>query len=282
MPDIKTDDGCTIHAEIEGPENAPVLMLSNSLGTTLHMWDDQVGPFTKHFRLLRYDRRGHGKSSVPKGPYTMERLGRDVLAVLDGLGIAKINWCGLSMGGMVGQWLGANAAEPRRETRPLQHIVVFRRQERLERPAASSWREKGVPAFAPANMERWFTKGFRERAPQVVARVQAMFAATALDGYLGCGAAVRDMDHRALLPKITAPTLVIAGKHDPATVPEANEYIQQHIPGAKLAIARRGASRQCRAAAGLCRHRAWVFAEQINSNIKRQRVATRCRSFQIK
>jgi len=83
MPEIKTDDGCTIHVEVEGPERAPVLMLSNSLGTSLHMWDDQVGPFTQHFRLVRYDRRGHGRSGVPKGPYTMERLGRDVLAVLD-------------------------------------------------------------------------------------------------------------------------------------------------------------------------------------------------------
>ncbi len=110
MPDIKVDDGCIIHVEVEGPDGAPVLMLSNSLGTNLHMWDDQVAPWTKHFRLVRYDRRGHGKSSVPKGPYTMERLGRDVVGVLDALGIAKINWCGLSMGGMVGQWLGANAA----------------------------------------------------------------------------------------------------------------------------------------------------------------------------
>jgi pimeloyl-ACP methyl ester carboxylesterase len=110
MPHIKVDDGCIIHVEVEGPERAPVLMLSNSLGTDLHMWDEQVGPFTRHFRLVRYDRRGHGKSSVPKGPYTMERLGRDVVAVLDNLGIQKINWCGLSMGGMVGMWLGANAA----------------------------------------------------------------------------------------------------------------------------------------------------------------------------
>src|ERR1700739_4320909 len=109
MPDIKTDDGCTIHVEVEGPERAPVLMLSNSLGTDLHMWDQQVAPFTRHFRLVRYDRRGHGKSSVPNAPYSMERLGRDVVGVLDGLGIAKINWCGLSMGGMVGMWLGANA-----------------------------------------------------------------------------------------------------------------------------------------------------------------------------
>jgi len=85
MPDIKVDDGCIIHAELEGSERAPVLMLSNSLGTNLHMWDEQTGPLTRHFRLVRYDRRGHGKSSAPKGPYTMERLGRDVLGVLDGL-----------------------------------------------------------------------------------------------------------------------------------------------------------------------------------------------------
>jgi 3-oxoadipate enol-lactonase len=108
MPEINAD-GCMIHAELTGPAGAPVLMLSNSLGTNLHMWDDQVAPLTRHFRLLRYDRRGHGRSGVPKGPYSMERLGRDVLAILDGLGIDKVNWCGLSMGGMVGQWLGANA-----------------------------------------------------------------------------------------------------------------------------------------------------------------------------
>src|SRR5262249_654738 len=110
MPVINAD-GCPIYVEVEGPERAPVLMLSNSLGTTLHMWDRQVTPFTRHFRLVRYDRRGHGRSGVPKGPYTMEGLGRDVLAVLDGLGLSRINWCGLSMGGMVGQWLGANTPE---------------------------------------------------------------------------------------------------------------------------------------------------------------------------
>jgi 3-oxoadipate enol-lactonase len=235
MPDIKTDDDCVIHAEVEGPDGAPVLMLSNSLGTTLHMWDEQVAPFTRHFRLLRYDRRGHGKSSVPKGPYSMERLGRDVLAVLDGLGIAKINWCGLSMGGMVGQWLGANASNRVNKLILSNTSCYF--------PDKNGWNdrlklvsEKGVAAFAPANMERWFTKGFREREPQTVARVQEMFAATALEGYLGCGAAVRDMDHRALLSKITAPTLVIAGRHDPATPLEGNEFICQHISGAIIAV----------------------------------------------
>ena len=108
MPRIDAD-GCKIHVEVEGPENAPVLMLSNSLGTNLHMWDAQAAAFARHFRLVRYDRRGHGQSDAPKGPYSMERLGRDVLAIADSLKIDKFNWCGLSMGGMVGMWLGANA-----------------------------------------------------------------------------------------------------------------------------------------------------------------------------
>src|SRR5262245_39044303 len=106
MPMIESD-GCQLHVDVQGDADAPVLMLSNSLGTTHRMWDDQVKPFTRHFRLVRYDRRGHGQSGAPKGPYTMEQLGRDVLAIIDALDIAKINWCGLSMGGMVGMWLGA-------------------------------------------------------------------------------------------------------------------------------------------------------------------------------
>jgi 3-oxoadipate enol-lactonase len=231
MPTIDAD-GCPIHVEVEGPDSAPVLMLSNSLGTTLAMWEGQVKPFTQHFRLVRYDRRGHGKSGAPKGPYTMERLGRDVLAVLDGLGIKKIYWCGLSMGGMVGQWLGANAPE-RIERMVLTNTSSFF-------PDKAGWNdrlklvaEKGVPAFAAPNMARWFTPGFLQRAPEMVAPIQAMFAATPLEGYLACGAAVRDMDHRALLPKITVPTLVIAGRHDGATPPEANEYIAKNIPGAE-------------------------------------------------
>ena len=234
MPVINAD-GCPIYVEVEGPERAPALMLSNSLGTTLHMWDAQVEPLTKHFRLVRYDRRGHGKSGVPKGPYTMERLGCDVLAVLDGLGVKKINWCGLSMGGMVGQWLGANAPE-RVERLVLTNTSSFFPDKNGWNERLKLVEEKGIAAFAAPNMARWFTKGFLEREPQKVAGIQAMFAATPLEGFLACGAAVRDMDHRDLLPRIKAPTLVIAGKHDGATPPEANEYISEHIPGAKFAL----------------------------------------------
>ena len=235
MPDIKVDDGCTIHVEVEGPERAPVLMLSNSLGTDLHMWDDQVAPITQHFRLVRYDRRGHGKSGVPKGPYSMERLGRDVIGVIDGLGIAKINWCGLSMGGMVGMWLGANAAN-RVDKLILSNTSSFFSDPTMWDGRIKLVREKGLEGIVDANMERWFTKGFRDSAPDAIARMKTMFCATKVEGYIGCGYAIRDMDHRPLLPKISAPTLVIAGRHDPATTLEAGEYIKQHIPGARIAV----------------------------------------------
>ena len=235
MPDIKVDDGCIIHAELEGPERAPVLMLSNSLGTNLHMWDEQTGPLTRHFRLVRYDRRGHGKSSAPKGPYTMERLGRDVLGVLDGLGIQKINWCGLSMGGMVGMWLGANAGNR------IDKLILSNTSAHFPDPTVWDARIKmvrdvGLAGIVDANMERWFTKGFRERASQTMAKMREMFVATDIEGYIGCGEAIRDMDHRPLLPRITTPTLVIAGRHDPATTLEAGEYIKDHVPGARIAV----------------------------------------------
>jgi 3-oxoadipate enol-lactonase len=163
MPDIKTDDGCIIHVEVEGPQHGPVLMLSNSLGTNLHMWDDQVPAWSRHFRLVRYDRRGHGQSSVPKGPYPMERLGRDVLAVIDALGIAKMNWCGLSMGGMVGQWLGANAPN-RIDKLVLSNTSSYFADKSLWEGRLKTVRDKGLAAIVDANMERWFTKEFRAQS----------------------------------------------------------------------------------------------------------------------
>jgi 3-oxoadipate enol-lactonase len=234
MPDINAD-GCRIHVEVEGPERAPVLMLSNSLGTNLHMWDDQVAPFTRHFRLVRYDRRGHGRSDAPKGPYSMEMLGRDVLAILDGLGVDKINWCGLSIGGMVGMWLGANA--------PLRIDKLILSNTASYFPDKTVWddriklvREQGLSAVVDGTMERWFTKQFRERSPQATERIRTMFLATNPEGYIGCGAAIRDMDHRPLLAKINRPALVIAGRHDLGTPLEAGEFIAQHTPNARLAV----------------------------------------------
>jgi len=234
MPTIQSN-GCPIHVVIEGPENAPVLMLSNSLGTTHAMWQPQLEAFKQHFRLVRFDRRGHGGSGVPKGPYTMEGLARDVLAVLDGLGLKKVNWCGLSMGGMEGMWLGANAPER------FERMVLCNTSAQF--PDRKIWddrlrfaRENGLAAMVGANMERWFTKGFREREPKTIAWITEMFLTTPLEGYIGCGEAVRDMDHRALLPNIKAPTLVIAGRHDPATTLQAGEYLRDHIPGVAFTV----------------------------------------------
>src|SRR5262245_8394141 len=234
MPVIQSD-GCAINVQVEGPEGAPALMLSNSLGTNLSMWEPQAPAFTKHFRLVRFDRRGHGKSSVPKGPYTMEMLGRDAVAVMDGLGLKTVSWCGLSMGGMEGQWLGANAANR------IDKLILSNTSSYY--PDKTSWndrikivQEKGLGALVGPNMERWFTKEFRERAPDKLEWMSKMFLATDAEGFLGCGMAVRDMDHRALLPKIKAPTLVIIGRSDPATTPEMGEYIRSQIPGAAVAM----------------------------------------------
>ena len=234
MPTIQSN-GCPIHVEVEGPEKAPVLMLSNSLGTTLHMWDAQVAPFTQHFRLVRYDRRGHGKSGVPQGPYSMEMLGRDVLAVLDALKIEKTNWCGLSMGGMVGMWLGANAPQ-RVEKLVLSNTSAYFADKEIWNGRIKTIRDKGLTAIAPGTMERWFTQDFRDHEPKKIAWVSEMFLATDPNGYIANGEAVRDMDHREIIRSITAPTLVIAGRHDPATTVEAGEFIRSRIPRASLTV----------------------------------------------
>ena len=201
MPTIQSN-GCPIHVEVEGPENKPVLMLSNSLGTDLHMWDPQVAALTQHFRLVRYDRRGHGQSGVPKGPYSMEMLGRDVLAVLDALKIEKINWCGLSMGGMVGMWLGANA--PQRINRLiLSNTSAWFADKEIWNGRIKTVREKGLASIVGGTMERWFTADFRQREPKKIEWLSEMFLGTDPEGYIACGEAVRDMDHREIITSIT-------------------------------------------------------------------------------
>jgi 3-oxoadipate enol-lactonase len=234
MPTITTDDGAGIYVEVEGNERAPALMLSNSLGTNLHMWDDQAGELAKHFRLIRYDRRGHGRSAVPPGPYSMERFGRDVIAVLDALKIEKTNWCGLSMGGMVGQWLGANA--PNRVNKLILSNTSGHYADKAPWQERITFvREKGLGALVDANMQRWFTEAFRKSHPQVIDRMKAIFTGTDVKGYIACCEAIRDMDFRASNPRIKAATMVIVGAQDPATPPAAGEAIAKTIPGAKVA-----------------------------------------------
>jgi 3-oxoadipate enol-lactonase len=234
MPTIQSN-GCPLHVEVEGPASKPVLMLSNSLGTTLQMWDPQVAALTEHFRLVRYDRRGHGKSGVPAGPYTVEMLGRDVLAILDALGIEKINWCGLSMGGMVGMWLGANAPE-RINRLILSNTSAYMADKEIWNGRIWQVREKGLASVVAGTMERWFTKDFRDSEPEKIQWISEMFLTTRPEGYIACCEAVRDMDHREIIKSIAAPTMIIAGRHDPATTVEAAEFIRSRIPRASMTV----------------------------------------------
>jgi 3-oxoadipate enol-lactonase len=234
MPVIHSD-GCPLHVEIEGPETAPVLMLSNSLGVDLSLWAPQIETFVRYFRVIRYDCRGHGRSGVTPGPYTMEQLARDGLAIMDALGLERVNFCGISMGGMVGQWLGAFA--PQRLNRlVLANTICYYPDKTPWNDRIKLIREKGVGAVADMVLGLWFTKGFHEREPDTVKHFRDMLVANSVEGYISCVAALRDMDHRDILAKIAAPTLVIAGRYDNSTTVENAEFIRSRVPGAQMTI----------------------------------------------
>jgi 3-oxoadipate enol-lactonase len=210
-------------------------MLSNSLGCTLQMWEPQMRALTQLFRVIRYDRRGHGKSSVPPGPYSVERFGRDVLAILDDLNIEKTHWCGLSMGGMVGQWLGAHAPER------LGKIVLANTSSHYPDPTIWENRIKavkdgGLSSIADTVIGSWLTQDFRERAPDVAQKMKAMLMATPVEGYLASCAALASLDLRNDLPDIKNPTLVIAGRYDKSTPIAMAEAIRSKISGANMTI----------------------------------------------
>lgn len=233
MP-IAEVNGTRLHYRFDGPEDAPVLLLSNSLGTDLSMWDGQVASFSRYFRLLRYDSRGHGRSAAPEGPYSIDTLGQDALGLLDAVGVSRAHFCGLSKGGMVGQWLAVNA--PAR----IDRLVLCNTSAHL--PPRSLWDERiaavtegGIEAVADGVIERWFTAGFRNAHDEDVARVRAMLLATNPAGYAACCAAIRDMDQRDSAPAITALTMIVVGAHDPATPPAHGRFLQHAIHGSRLA-----------------------------------------------
>ncbi|MBL8646504.1 3-oxoadipate enol-lactonase [Sphingosinicella xenopeptidilytica] len=224
-------DGCRIAWALDGPEGAPVLMLSNSLGTTMEMWRPQLAAFAARFRILRYDTRGHGRSDAPPGGYGLDRLGRDAVELLDALGIDHVHFCGLSLGGMTGQWLGARAPDR------IDRLILANTAAVMGPPSA--WdtrivtvRQQGMAALTDAILERWFTPEFRA-VPERTSFVRDQLLATDPAGYAGCCAAIRDMDLRPLLNWIAAPTLVITGSRDPATPPADSALIVEAIPGAR-------------------------------------------------
>ncbi len=212
MAFISTTDG-PLYYRLDGASDRPVIVLSHSLGLDHAMWDAQVADLAPHFRVLRYDTRGHGASMVLPGDYTIEQLGRDVLALVDALGIRQFVFCGLSLGGMIGQWLGAHAPER------LTHLVLANTTARVDDPAAMEARRTaviagGMAAVADVAMSRFFTVASLDRDPPAVAAARRTVLTTSPIGYAGCCAAIRDMDQRDVLGRIATPTLVIAGDHD--------------------------------------------------------------------
>ncbi|WER47475.1 3-oxoadipate enol-lactonase [Cupriavidus sp. WKF15] len=227
-----TSAGVSIHYTIEGAAGAPVLVMSNSLGTTLQMWDPQMPALLGHFQVLRYDTRGHGRSSVPAEPFGMAELGADVLAVMDHAGVGRAQFCGLSMGGMTGMWLACHHAD--RFGR-----FVLANTAALIGPA-SVWdnriatvRRDGMVAIVPGVLERWFTQSYRASRAQAFEPVRDMLLRCDPAGYAANCAAVRDADLRGLLPQIEAKVLVIAGEQDAATTPAQGLEVARAVPGAE-------------------------------------------------
>ncbi|WP_268797715.1 3-oxoadipate enol-lactonase [Pseudomonas huanghezhanensis] len=235
MPFVQLDDG-ELHYQIDGPQGAPVLVLSNALGTDLHMWDAQVDAFSQSFRVLRYDTRGHGKSLVSQGPYTIEQLGQDVLALLDALQIDKAHFCGLSMGGLTGQWLGIHASDR------LHKLVLSNTAAKIGTP--DIWNERitllehegaqGMLTLAQTAPQRWFTPEFTASHPEQVKAATDQLAATSPFGYAACCAALRDADYLKQVSSIAVDTLIICCSHDAVTTVADGHYLQNHIDGSQL------------------------------------------------
>ncbi len=222
-----------LNYELTGDAGAPPLLLVGSLGTTMRMWDPQMPAARQHFRVLRAEPRGHGGSEVRRGPYTIDELSHDVLALLDLLRIDRISYCGLSLGGMIGMWVAASAPDR------IDRLALCCTSAWL--PPAQAWtsraaqvRAHGTASISEQVVGRWFTTAFRESDPATARWAADMLSTAPAEGYAGCCEAIAAMDLRAALSSITAATLVIAGSADPATPPAHGKTIAASVPGAEL------------------------------------------------
>ncbi len=225
-------EGEEFNVRIDGTDDAPPLLLSNSLSSDLEMWDDQLPLWSRHFRVVRYDQRGHDKSAASPAPYAMDRLGRDAVGVLDALGIEKAHFCGLSMGGMVGLWMLTHAPQ-RIDRAVLANTAAHMGPPDLWNGRVAAARSGGMAALVDATITRWFPEHFRTAAPATMDRMRAMILRTPAEGYIGSCLAIRDMDQRESMKSIDAPVMVIIGSRDPATTPADGELIARSIRGAQ-------------------------------------------------
>jgi 3-oxoadipate enol-lactonase len=224
-------------ASLDGPRDAPVLVLGNSLGSTRELWEPQLPALGEHFRLLRYEHRGHGGSPAPPGPYAVADLGADVLRLLDDFGVEHASYCGVSLGGMVGMWLAANAPE-RIDVLGLCCTSARFPDRDLWVQRAAAVRADGLPPISAQVVSRWFTPAFAAYFPSVPAAFAATLDGVDPEGYAGCCDAIAGMDLRPALAGITVPTLVISGSEDPSTPPWHGAVIARGIAGSRLAVIR--------------------------------------------
>jgi 3-oxoadipate enol-lactonase len=230
-----------LHHVESGPPGAPVLLLGPSLGTTVEMWEPQLEALSRSHRVVRFDHRGHGGSPSPPLPWEIADLGGDVLALLDSLGLQRVSYAGVSLGGMVGIWLAANA--PQR----IERLVIICSSAHL--PPAETWAQRAaavsaagsVGAVAATVLERWFTPAYRAAQPEVMSWMDAMLRACPPAGYAGCCGVIERLDLRDQLALIEASTLVIAAAEDPSTPPEHSQLIADAVAGARLEVLAHGA-----------------------------------------
>jgi 3-oxoadipate enol-lactonase len=233
-------NGVEIAYRLDGPEAAPVVMLSNSLATNFTMWDAQMPALADRYRVLRYDQRGHGGSQATEPPYSFDMLLEDARGLLLALGIGKVHFCGLSMGGMTGQLFGAKYPGM------LRSLVLCDTASKMPDPAAFNARIKvargdGMASLAPSTLERWFTAPYRAKTKREMDRVGAMIASTPVEGFAGCCNAIAAMDQTHLLAGIKVPTLIIVGADDPGTTVAHSEIIHREIVGSKLVVLKNAA-----------------------------------------
>jgi 3-oxoadipate enol-lactonase len=223
----------TLSYQIDGPADGPVLLLINSIASTRELWARQVPAFASGCRVIRYDARGHGRSSVASGDYNIDQLGHDALAILDDAGAASAAVCGISLGGLTAQWLGVHAAGR------IRSLVLANTGARIG--SRESWNERialvrlrGMTAVADLTIPRWFSPEFQERDPETVHTFRTMVQSCPAAGYIGCCAALRDADLRDRIAAIRCPTLVIASTDDAATPSDGLAFIRDRVPGAQM------------------------------------------------
>ncbi|MFP6709497.1 MAG: 3-oxoadipate enol-lactonase [Alphaproteobacteria bacterium] len=230
-------NGISIEYELFGPEGAPTVVVSHSLASSLIMWAPQLPPLALKFQVLCYDTRGHGGTAAPAGKYTLDMLGDDAMALMDGLGLHKVHWVGLSMGGMIGQNIAL------REASRFNSLTLCDTAAYMPPDGQASWDERigivseqGMEPLADPTMERWFTAGYLAGKPSSVDAIRKQFLATAPAGYMGCCHALKTLDYLEQLPGIITPTMIIVGAEDMGTPVSASEAMQARIPNAQLVV----------------------------------------------